>query len=442
MFDKIREGLVSAIRKLVEKDIIDEAAIKEFTLNIQRQLLQADVNYKIVYQLTRNVESRLLQERSKPGISLKESAIFILYDEMVKIMGEGGRITPQKNGQYTILLLGIQGSGKTTFAAKLAKYFIKRGFKTGLVCADVYRPGAYEQLKSLAERIPAEVFGDTGTNAIDIALRGKDYFASKGVDIIIIDTAGRHKEEKSLLQEMKQLESAVSPNLELLVIDGTIGQQAYAQAEAFSKATTIGGIVVTKLDGTAKGGGALTAAAATGAKILFVSTGERIDDIEEFSPTRFASRILGMGDLQTLIEKVKALEVEIDDVTAKRIASGKMTLDDFAIQLEQMGRLGPLQRVLEMLPGLPKVEDSLLNQMEANLAKWKTIIKSMTPLERRDVSIINSSRIRRIAMGSGTTEKDVKELLNKFDQMRKMMKGMKKMRLNRDLLRQLQQRSQ
>ncbi|MEM3637885.1 MAG: signal recognition particle receptor subunit alpha [Conexivisphaerales archaeon] len=440
MFDRIREGLLSAINRFIEKDVIDETAIKEFMRDIQRELLQADVNVRIVYQLTKNVESKLLQERAKPGISLKESAIVILYNEMVKIMGEGEKITPEKGSRFTILLVGIQGSGKTTFAAKLAKYFTKRGYKVGLVCADVYRPGALEQLKTLAEKIPVEVFGDNSKNAVDIAVKGKQYFESRGYDIIIIDTAGRHKEEKSLLEEMKELERITAPNLDLLVIDGTIGQQAYAQAEAFAKTTNIGGIVVTKLDGTAKGGGALTAAAATGSKILFISSGERIDDIEEFSPSRYASRILGMGDLQTLIEKAKSLEVEIDEATTKRITSGKMTLDDFAVQLEQMNKLGPLQRVLEMLPGLPKLEDSMLSQMESNLKKWKVIMKSMTPEERKDTSVLNASRIRRIALGSGTTEKDVRELLARFEQMRKMMKGMKKMRFNRELMKQFQQR--
>jgi len=440
MLEKVREGLLSAIHKFVEKNVIDEIAIKEFIHDIQRELLQADVNFKIVYQLTKNVESRLLEERTKLGISLKESAIVILYNEMIKIMGEGEKINPPKGSGYTILLVGIQGSGKTTFAAKLAKHFTKKGFKVGLVCADVYRPGAYEQLKALAERIPVEIFGDNEHSAVEVALMGKEYFTSKGYDIIIIDTAGRHKEEKSLLEEMKQLDMAITPNLELLVIDGTIGQQAYAQAEAFAKSTKIGGIVVTKLDGTAKGGGALTAAAATGAKILYISAGERIDDIEEFVPDRFASRILGMGDLQALIERAKALEAEVDSVAARRITTGKMTLDDFAVQLEQMGKLGPLQRILEMLPGIPKVEETTLNQMESNLKKWKVIMKSMTPQERQDTNVLNASRIRRIAYGSGTTEKDVKELLNRFEQMKKMMKGMKKMRFNRELMRQFQER--
>lgn len=437
MFDKIREGLQSAIKRLLDRDVVDEAAIKEFVRDIQREMIQADVNVKIVYQLSKDVENRLLAEKAKPGISIKEQAITVLYDEMSKIMGGQAQVIPPKNKMYTVLLVGIQGSGKTTFAAKLARYFTKKGYKVGLVCADVFRPGAYEQLKTMADRIPVEVFGNRGKDAVKVAREGKEYFKAKELDLVIVDTAGRHKEEKSLLDEMKQIESGVSADLALLVIDGTIGQQAFSQADAFAKATKVGGIVVTKLDGTAKGGGALAAAAATGAKIMFVSTGERIDDLEEFSPTRFAGRILGMGDIQGLIERVKSLETEVDSETTRRITSGKMTLDDFATQLEQMGKLGPLQKIMEMMPGLPKIEDASLKQMENNLVKWKAIMKSMTAEERKDVSLLGSSRIRRIAYGSGVTEKEVKELLNRFEQMKKMMKSAKKMRFNRDLLRQM-----
>ena len=437
MFDKIREGLQSAIKRLLDRDVVDEAAIKEFVRDIQREMIQADVNVKIVYQLSKDVENRLLAEKAKPGISIKEQAITVLYDEMSKIMGGQAQVIPPKNKMYTVLLVGIQGSGKTTFAAKLARYFTKKGYKVGLVCADVFRPGAYEQLKTMADRVPVEVFGNKGKDAVKVAREGKEYFKAKGLDIVIVDTAGRHKEEKSLLDEMKQIENGVSPDLALLVIDGTIGQQAFSQADAFAKATKVGGIVVTKLDGTAKGGGALAAAAATGAKIMFVSTGERIDDLEEFSPTRFAGRILGMGDIQGLIERVKSLETEVDSETTRRITSGKMTLDDFATQLEQMGKLGPLQKIMEMMPGFPKIEDASLKQMENNLVKWKAIMKSMTAEERKDVSLLGSSRIRRIAYGSGVTEKEVKELLNRFEQMKKMMKSAKKMRFNRDLLRQM-----
>ncbi|MDG6939217.1 MAG: signal recognition particle protein [Nitrososphaerota archaeon] len=434
MFERVKEGLQSAIRKLLDRDIVDEAAIKEFVRDVQRELLQADVNVRIVFELSKNVESKLMSERTKPGISVKERAVTLLYDEMVKIMGEETRLAPPQERPWTILLVGIQGSGKTTFAAKLAKYFVRKGYRTGLVCADVYRPGAYEQLRTMGQAASTEVFWEGGKDAVKAAREGKARWISQRKNLIIIDTAGRHKEEKSLLGEMAKMEEAVSPDLTLLVIDGTIGQQAYQQALAFSQSTKLGGIAVTKLDGTGKGGGALAAAAATGAKMLFVSNGERVDDIEEFSPSRFAGRMLGMGDLKGLVERVKLAEVDED--VAKRVASGKMNLYDFEVQLTQMTKLGPLQKVLEMLPGLPKVEDSQLEKAEKNVGKWRAIMKSMTGEEKKDPSLIGGGRIRRIAKGSGTAERDVKDMLTSFEQMKKMMKNMRKLRMNRELLKQ------
>jgi signal recognition particle subunit SRP54 len=437
MFEKIRESLQSAIKRLFEADVVDEAAIKEFVKDIQRALIQADVNVKVVFDLSKRVEERLLAERTKPGISLKEQALSILYDELTKIMGTETKLNPPSTEPYVMLLVGIQGSGKTTAAGKLARYFMRRGFKVGLVCADTFRAGAYDQLKTLGERTQTEVFWEAKKNPEEIAVDGKKHFVGEGQRLIIVDTAGRHKEEKSLLEEMKRIEDRLRPDMVLLVIDGTIGQQAYAQAAAFNSTTKVGGIIVTKLDGTAKGGGALAAAAATGAKIIFVSAGERVDDLEEFSPSRFAGRMLGMGDLHGLLEKVKMAGTEVDEATAKRITSGKMTLEDFYSQMEQLNKLGPLQKIMEMVPGLPKLEDGAAEEMEQKFKKWKAIIKGMTPKERKDPSLINSSRTRRIARGSGVSEKDVKDMMAAFEQGKKLMKNAKSMRMNKQLLRQL-----
>ncbi|MGA1974232.1 MAG: signal recognition particle receptor subunit alpha [Conexivisphaerales archaeon] len=437
MFEKIRESLQSAIKRLFDADVVDEAAIKEFIKDIQRALIQADVNVKVVFDLSKRVEDRLLAEKTKPGISLKEQALSILFDELTKIMGTETKLNPLPTEAYTILLVGIQGSGKTTAAGKLARYFTRRGFKVGLVCADTFRAGAYDQLKTLGERTQTEVFWEEKGEPEDIAIDGKKHFMAEGHQLIIVDTAGRHKEEKSLLDEMKRIENSLRPNIALLVIDGTIGQQAYAQAAAFNSTTKVGGIIVTKLDGTAKGGGALAAAAATGAKIVFVSAGERVDDLEEFSPSRFAGRMLGMGDLHGLLEKVKMAGTEVDELTAKRITSGKMTLEDFYAQMEQLNKLGPLQKIMEMLPGLPKLEEGAAEQMEQRFKKWKAVIRGMTPQERKDPSLINSSRIRRIARGSGVSEKDVKEMMTAFEQGKKLMKSAKSMRMNKQLMRQL-----
>jgi signal recognition particle subunit SRP54 len=437
MFEKIRESLQSAIKRLFDADVVDEATIKEFVKDIQRALIQADVNVKVVFDLSKRVEERLLAEKTKPGVSLKEQALSILYDELTKIMGTETKLNPPSIEPYTILLVGIQGSGKTTAAGKLARYFTRRGFRVGLVCADTFRAGAYDQLKTLGERTQTEVFWEENREPEAIAIDGKKHFIEEGQRLIVVDTAGRHKEEKSLLEEMKRIENSLKPNIALLVIDGTIGQQAYAQAAAFNSTTKVGGIIVTKLDGTAKGGGALAAAAATGAKIVFVSAGERVDDLEEFSPSRFAGRMLGMGDLHGLLEKVKMAGTEVDEATAKRITSGKMTLEDFYAQMEQLNKLGPLQKIMEMMPGLPKLEDGAAEEMELKFKKWKAIIRGMTPRERKDPSLINSSRIKRISRGSGVSEKDVKDMMTAFEQGKKLMKNAKSMRMNKQLLKQL-----
>ncbi len=437
MFEKIREGLQSAIKRLFDADVVDEATIKEFVKDIQRALIQADVNVKVVFDLSKRVEERLLAEKTKPGVSLKEQALSILYDELTKIMGTETKLNPPSTEPFTILLVGIQGSGKTTAAGKLARYFTRRGFRVGLVCADTFRAGAYDQLKTLGERTQTEVFWEEKREPEAIAVDGKKHFIEEGQRLIVVDTAGRHKEEKSLLEEMKRIENSLRPNIALLVIDGTIGQQAYAQAAAFNSTTKVGGIIVTKLDGTAKGGGALAAAAATGAKIVFVSAGERVDDLEEFSPSRFAGRMLGMGDLHGLLEKVKMAGTEVDEATAKRITSGKMTLEDFYAQMEQLNKLGPLQKIMEMMPGLPKLEDGAAEEMELKFKKWKAIIRGMTPLERKDPDLINSSRIKRISRGSGVSEKDVKDMMTAFEQGKKLMKNAKSMRMNKQLLKQL-----
>jgi signal recognition particle subunit SRP54 len=437
MFEKIRESLQSAIKRLFDADVVDEATIKEFVKDIQRALIQADVNVKVVFDLSKRVEERLLAEKTKPGVSLKEQALSILYDELTKIMGTETKLNPSSTEPYTMLLVGIQGSGKTTAAGKLARYFTRRGFKVGLVCADTFRAGAYDQLKTLGERTQTEVFWEERREPETIAVDGKKYFIERGQRLIVVDTAGRHKEEKSLLEEMKRIENSLKPNIALLVIDGTIGQQAYAQAAAFNSTTKVGGIIVTKLDGTAKGGGALAAAAATGAKIVFVSAGERVDDLEEFSPSRFAGRMLGMGDLHGLLEKVKMAGTEVDGATAKRITSGKMTLEDFYAQMEQLNKLGPLQKIMEMMPGLPKLEDGAAEEMELKFKKWKAIIHGMTPRERKDPDLINSSRIKRISRGSGVSDKDVKDMMIAFEQGKKLMKNAKSMRMNKQLLKQL-----
>ena len=426
MLDQLREGLKNAIKKLIYSDVVDEQTVREFLRDIQRTLLQADVNVRIVLEITSKIENGVLKSKIPVGLSKRDYIINLLYNELVKVLGEGEEIHFPRNECNIILLVGIQGSGKTTFAAKLGKYYSKEGYKVGVICADTYRPGAYEQLKILCERAKVEFFGKTNEkDPIKIALEGKELFQKKGINLIIIDTAGRHKEEKELIEEMKKISERLKPKLVLLVIDGTIGQQSYTQAKAFNEATQVGGIVITKLDGAAKGGGAIAAAASTKAKILFLSTGEGLDDIEKFDSQRFVGRLLGLGDIKAILERVKQAEIEADESKVRRIMAGKMTIDDLYDQLLKLKKFGSIRKILELIPGAPEISTIDLDNIEDKLEKWRFIIQSMTKEERQNPEIINSSRIKRIARGSGVDEKEVKEMLKQYNDMKLLMKRTK-----------------
>jgi len=429
VLEKIGSSIYESLKKIFGASVIDEHVVKELVRDLQRTLLQADVNVRLVLELSKRIEERALKEKIPPGIPRKEHVIKVVYEELVRLLGEKPvplTITPGKRNVF--MLVGIQGSGKTTTAAKLARYFQKRGYKTALICADTFRAGALAQLSQLAAQINVPVYGnEREKNPIKIALEGLKKF--ERYDIIIVDTAGRHKDEKSLIEEMKTLQKAIKPDEVIMVIDGTIGQQAAVQAKAFHEATPLGSIIVAKLDGSARGGGALSAVAATGAPIKFIGTGEKINDLEAFDPPRFVSRLLGMGDLRSLIEKVREAELKIPEKRAKAILSGKFTLSDMYEQFEAIKRMGPFSRILKMLPGLGyELPNELVDVAEERLEKWRVIIQSMTPEEREKPQIINASRIRRIARGSGTSEKDVKDLLKQYKLLRRMMKTLRRRR--------------
>jgi len=430
VLEKLGSSIYQALKKVFRVAVVDEATVKELVRDIQRALLQADVNVKLVLEISKRIEERALKEKLPPGISRKEHIIKVVYDELTRFLGEKPaslKITPGK--RRIIMLVGIQGSGKTTAAAKLARYLQKRGVKTALICADTYRPGAYAQLQQLASRINVPLYGNPKEkNPVKIAKEGLKQF--KDYEIVIIDTAGRHKEEKGLIEEMKKLDKAIKPDEIMLVIDGTIGQQAAVQAKAFHDATPIGSVMVTKLDGSARGGGALSAVAAIGAPIKFIGTGEKIEDIEPFVPSRFVGRLLGMGDLETLLEKVREAEIKVPEKKAKAILSGKFTLTDMYEQFEAMRNMGPFKKILSMLPGFSyDIPEETLEMAEDKLEKWRVIIQSMTPKERENPKILNTSRIRRVARGSGTSEKDVKELLKQYSMMKKMLKTLRRKKL-------------
>ena len=426
MLDSLRDGLQSAIKKLVGSNMVDENVVKEFIRDLQRALIQADVNVRIALQTTERVQKRALEEKPAGGVTRKDQIVSILYEELSSLLGKEGGVPIDKGRTNVFVMLGVQGSGKTTTTGKLARLFSKRGFRVGVVAADTFRPGAVTQLRTLAGFSGVEVFSDEKQkDSVAVAKEGKKYFEGTK-NVIIIDTAGRHKEEKGLLQEMKGIVEAVKPDYSVLVIDGTIGQQCFNQALAFHQASPIGGIIVTKLDGAAKGGGALAAAAATGAKIFYIGTGERIDDLEEFQPTRFVGRLLGMGDIKALIEMVQQAGVEVDGKKVQRMMSGKLTMDDLLEQFEQMKKFGSLKKIVEHVPGFAdamKTQD--LDKAEDRVKVYKSIIQSMTKVEREDPDRINASRVKRIAVGSGRTDKDVRELLARYKQTKNLMKASK-----------------
>jgi len=430
--EKLGSSLQEAIKKIVKAPVVDENVVKELVRDFQRALLQADVNVQLVLDVSKRIQERTLNEKLPPGISRREHIVKVIYEELTRFVGETpAQIHVEAGVPNVFMMVGIQGSGKTTSSAKIARYFQKRGFKTALVCADTFRLGAYSQLKQLAERINIPIFGDANEKeSLKVALQGVGGFRKEGYEVIILDTAGRHKDEASLINEMKELAQAVNPNEIILVIDATIGQQASLQAKAFHEATKIGSIFLTKLDGSARGGGALSAVAAIGVPIKFIGTGEGVEDIDVFVPSRFVGRLLGMGDIEGLVQKVKDAEVAIPEDKAKDILRGKFTLVDMYEQMEAMRKMGPLKNILKMVPGLGyKLPDDAVDAAEDRLKKWHYIIQSMTPEERDDPKILGSSRIKRVAKGSGTSEKEVKDLVKQYTTMKKFMKSVGKRRV-------------
>lgn len=423
----------SALKRLFGASIIDEDLVKELVKDIQRALLVADVDVNLVMGITKRVEKQALDENLPRGVSRREHIVKVVWDTLAYFLGERTvPLTINPGKPNLVMLVGIQGSGKTTTIGKLARYYQKRGIKTGVICADNFRPGAYNQLKQLAEMSNIPFWGDeNGKDAVKLAKKGFGEMKNRGIELILLDTSGRHREETGLIKEMMSISKAVKPQEIILVIDGTLGQQAGSQAAAFKKATNIGSIVITKLDGSAKGGGALSAAAATQAPIKFIGTGEGMDAIEPFNPTKFAGRLLGMSDIKGLIEKVKEAQIEIDEDAAMRLMKGQFTLTDMMAQLKQLKKMGPIGKVMEMLGLQYKLPDNVAEIQEENLERFEVMMNSMTKEELDNPKLLKSSRLNRIAMGSGTATRDVRDLLKQYNQMKKMMKTMGKQRKGR-----------
>ncbi|NHI83507.1 MAG: signal recognition particle protein [Candidatus Thorarchaeota archaeon] len=433
VLEGLGKSLNSALKRLFGAAVIDEDLVKELAKDIQRALLVADVDVNLVMAITKRVEEQALDESLPRGVSRREHIVKVVWDTLACFLGEKAVplvIDPGKPN--LVMMVGIQGSGKTTTIGKLARYYQKRGIKTGVICADNFRPGAYNQLKQLAEKSSIPFYGDEEQkDAVNLAKKGFDEMRKKGIELILLDTSGRHREEKGLIKEMRDISRSVKPKEIVMVIDGTLGQQAGVQAAAFKEATDIGSIIVTKLDGSAKGGGALSAVAATGAPIKFIGTGESMDAIEPFNPTKFAGRLLGMSDIRGLIDKVREAQIDVDEDVTMRFMKGQFSLNDMMVQLKQLKKMGPIGKVMEMLGLQYKLPDNMAEVQEENMKRWEVIMNSMTKEERDNPKIIKSSRISRIAQGSGTSSRDVRDMLKQHQQMQKMMKHIGKQRRGR-----------
>ena len=422
------EMLRKALERLRSASSVDRRVVEELVREIQRALLMADVEVSLVQQLSENIRKRALSEKVPPGISRRDHIVKVVYEELVKTLGKEPAELEIKKKPYVIMMVGIQGTGKTTTVAKLANYLTKNGYKVGVVCADTYRPGAREQLQQLLSGLGVKIYWENDDDAVGIAKRGVERLSGDGVDVILIDTAGRHRSQESLMEEMKSMQKAVKPDEVALIIDATIGQQAGTHAKAFHDATRVGSIILTKMDTSARGGGALSAIAATGARIKFLGTGEKLDDIELFNPRGFVGRLLGLGDIEGLLEKIRLAEIKMGEKQAQAFLKGEFTLEQFVNQLKEMRKTGPFSKLLSRLPipGMADIPNEAAEQAEKQIDKWHAIILSMTEEERRDPHILNSSRIKRIARGAGVTERDVKALIKQYKLTKKLMRTAKR----------------
>ncbi|NPA06600.1 MAG: signal recognition particle protein [Chloroflexi bacterium] len=414
VFDKIRRR-----GRLTEKDV--DEALREVRL----ALLEADVHYKVVRDFIQRVRERAIGAEIHKALLPAQQVIKIVYEELVNTLGEPAPLNLTGPKPRVIMLVGLQGSGKTTTAAKLARHLRREGERVMLVAADPYRPAAVQQLQTLGGQLNIPVYYEEGVPPPRLVERAKRRAAEGGYSVLIADTAGRSQLDQALMDEIQEMARRVDPNEVLLVVDAMIGQEAVSVAQGFKEAVPLTGLILTKMDGDARGGAAISIRAVTGVPIKFLGVGEKLDALDVFDPQRLASRILGMGDILGLIQKAEeALDREEAERQAERMLRGEFTLEDFRNQLRQMRKLGPLGKILEMLPGdLGRAARQIDPQeAEKQLKKVEAIINSMTPEERRRPEIINASRKRRIAKGSGTTVQDVNELLRQYRQMKRVFK--------------------
>ena len=427
MFESLTEKLENAINKIKGYGTITEDNISDAMREVRLALLEADVNYKVVKEFTNKVKEKALGEEVKKSLKPGDVFLKILKDELLELLGDGNSSLDLSSNPSIIMLVGLQGSGKTTTIGKLANLLRKKkGKKPLLIAADVYRPAAIDQLKQLGRELNIEVYEEGQNDAVKIAENGVNYAKEKGYDLVLIDTAGRLHVDEKLMDELKSINEKVNPSEIILVIDAMIGQDAINVINGFNDKLPLTGTILTKMDGDTKGGVALSARHLTGVPIKFIGTSEKLDGLTEFEPERMVSRILGNGDIMSIIEKAESVIDEKEAMTtAKKMQSGKMDLEDFLSQLRQIKKLGPLENLLKLLPGARKMGLNNISIDPKQFARLEAIISSMTIKERKNPDIIKSSRKQRIANGSGTSVQEVNKLLNQFDQMKKMMKMVK-----------------
>jgi signal recognition particle subunit SRP54 len=425
VFDSLSTRLREVLGSLVGRGRVTEADVDAAMREVRLALLEADVNYKVVKDFVARVRERAVGAEILESLNAGQQVIKIVHEELTALLSAGDRTFRLTGSPAVVLLVGLQGSGKTTSAAKLARALVKQGRRPSLVAADPYRPAAVDQLVTLGTSIDIPVYrASNGTPVTQIARDGVAQARQAGRDTVLIDTAGRLTVDDALMAEIRELAAAVKPTETLLVVDAMVGQEAVAVAEAFRAAVPVTGLVLTKVDGDARGGAALSISAVTGVPVKFLGTGERTDGLEPFHPDRLAGRILGMGDVLTLVERAQETYDEREaEKLAEKLRRNTFTLDDFLEQMQQIKKMGPVSQILEMLPGmggLAKEAQSAVDRGE--MKRLEAIIQSMTLQERRDPSVLNASRRRRIANGSGTTLPDVNRLVKQFGEMQKLMK--------------------
>ena len=426
MFENLSDRLQDVVHKIKGYGKITEENISEMMREIRLSLLEADVNYKVVKEFTNNVKEKALGEEVNKSLNPGELFVKIVKDELTELLG--GENTPLNisGNPATLMLVGLQGSGKTTTIGKLANYLRKNNKKKPLLVAcDVYRPAAIDQLKQIGKELNIEVYSEGKGNPVEISKNGIKYAKDNGYDYVLIDTAGRLQIDESLMDELINIQKEVNPDETILVIDSMMGQDAINVINGFNDKIKLSGVILTKLDGDTRGGVALSVKHLTNLPINFIGVSEKMDGLTPFYPERMASRILGMGDILSIVEQVQS---EIDEKeaekTAKKMMKGNFDLEDFLNQLNQIKKLGPLENLLKLLPGAKKMGLNNVNIDPKIMKRTEAIVLSMTLEERRDPSILKASRKKRIADGSGTTVTDVNKLLNQFEEMKKMMKMM------------------